>query len=57
MFMVVVERGQKIYLLVLLHKDQVRLWLGLIDLTLLLDLLNIGRALSGQSMEVFLPHQ
>jgi hypothetical protein len=57
MFMVVVERGQRIYLLALPHKDQVRLWLGLIDLIAQLDLLNIGRALSGQSMEVFLPHQ
>jgi hypothetical protein len=55
--MVVVERGQKIYLLALLHKDQAVLWLEQIDLTVPLDSQSIGQALSGHPMEIFLPQQ
>jgi hypothetical protein len=35
MYMEVAVRGLQIYLLVLLHKDQVHLWLGRKDITLL----------------------
>jgi hypothetical protein len=57
MYMEVVERAQKTYLLVLQHKDQAALWLGQIDLTVRLDLLNIGQARSGLLMEPSLQHQ
>jgi hypothetical protein len=40
MYMEVAGRAQRIYLLALLHKDQVRLWLAQLDLTLHLAKLN-----------------
>jgi hypothetical protein len=54
MYMEVAVRAQKTYLLVLLHKDQVRLRLGQTDLTAQLDLLNITQVLSGRIMVICL---